>query len=85
VEHRGDAVSDRLPVAVDQGDVDREIDARPRHHLPLKGVAMQIDDARKDQKPAGIDVEGGARRRAVHGADFAVGDLKRRFADLPAE
>jgi hypothetical protein len=52
VEHRGDAVGDRLPVAVDQRDVDREIDARPRHHLPLERIAMQIDDARQHQKAA---------------------------------
>ena len=43
----GDAVADRLPVAVNERDVDREVDARTRHHLPLERIAMQIDNARQ--------------------------------------
>ena len=51
VKHRGDAVGYRLPVAFGQRDVDRKIDAGARHHLPLEGVAMDVDDARA--APAG--------------------------------
>jgi hypothetical protein len=40
-----DAVGDRLPVAVDQRDVDRKVDSGARHHLPLERIAMQIDNA----------------------------------------
>ena len=57
VKDRGDAVGDRLPVAVDQRHVDREIDAGARHHLPLEGIAMQVDDARQHQQAAGIEAE----------------------------
>jgi len=55
VENRGDAVTDRLPVTVDQRHVDREIDAGAGHHLPLKGVAMQIDNAGQHQQAAGVE------------------------------
>ncbi len=36
----GDAVADRLPVAVGQRHIDGKIDAGARHHLPLECVAM---------------------------------------------
>src|ERR1700688_553041 len=53
----GDAVADRLSVAVDQRHIDGKIDAGARHHLPLERITMQIDDARKDQKAAGIEAK----------------------------
>ena len=55
MEDGGDAVAHRLAVAVDQRDVDGEIDARPRHHLALEGVAVDIDDARKHHQTFGIE------------------------------
>ena len=63
VKHRGDAVGDRLPVAVDQRHIDGKIDAGARHHLPLERVAVQIDDARQHLQAAGIDAE----RHRAHG------------------
>ena len=57
MKNRGDAISDRLPVAVDQGHVDGKIDPGTRHHLPLERIAMQIDDSRQHQQVAGIDTE----------------------------
>ena len=50
-----DAIADRLPIAVDKRNVDREIDAGARHHLPLERVAMEIDDSRQHQQAIGID------------------------------
>ena len=44
-----DLFIDGLPVAVDQRHIDRKIDTRARHHLPLERIAMQIDDARQHQ------------------------------------
>jgi hypothetical protein len=55
VKHRGDAVGDRLPVAVAERDVERKTDARPRHHLPLEGVAVNVDDPGQDQQPRRVD------------------------------
>ena len=51
----GDAVADRLPVAVDERDIDGKIDAGARHHLSFERVAMQIDDARQHHETARID------------------------------
>ena len=82
VKDRGDAVADRLPVAVDQRHIDREIDAGARHHLPLECIAMQIDDARQHQQAAGIDARANRARGPIHGADFAAGDPQRGFAEF---
>ena len=62
----GDAVGDRLAVAVDQRHIDGKIDAGARHHLPLEGIAMQVDDARQHQQVAGVD------RRALRHARCAT-------------
>jgi hypothetical protein len=55
VKHRGDAVADRLAIAVGERHIDREVDTGTRHHLPLEGIAMQIDDAGQHQQVARVD------------------------------
>ena len=55
VKDRGDAIGDRLAVAVHQRDVDGKADAGPRHQLPLEGIAMNIDDAGQDIEPARVE------------------------------
>ena len=53
----GDAISDCLPVAVDQRHIYREIHARAGHHLPLERIAMQVDDARQYLEAARINMK----------------------------
>jgi hypothetical protein len=74
-----DAVRDRLPVAVDQCDVDRKIDPGARHHLPLERIAMQIDNARQHQQAAGIDTGRAVVVARTHGCDLAAGNPQRGF------
>ena len=74
-----DAVADRLPVAVDQRHIDRKIDAGARHHLPLEGIAMQIDNARQHQQAAGIDAGRAVAVVRTHGDDLAAGNPQRGF------
>ena len=57
MKNRGDAVPGRLLVAVDQGHINRKIDAGAGHHLSFERVAMQVDDSRQHQQVAGIDTE----------------------------
>ena len=80
-----DPVADRLPVAVDQRHIDRKIDAGARHHLPLEGVAMQIDNARQNQQAAGIDAGRAVAVVRTHGDDLAASDAQRGFDDFVAE
>src|SRR5262245_47556299 len=61
VEYGGDAVGDGLPIAFEQRHIDRKSDARPRHHLSLKGIAVDVDDPGQDHKAAGVDHPLGAR------------------------
>jgi len=70
VEHGGDAVCDRLTVAVDQGDIDRKVDASARHHLALERIAMEVDDTRQHEKIAGIKLERGGFLACIEAADF---------------
>ena len=79
MEDRGDAVRDRLPVAVDQRDVDREIDLGPRHHLPFERVAMQVDDAGQYQQVARIERDARARSGRTGLADFDRRRSRGRF------
>src|SRR5262249_56971994 len=53
-----------LPIAFEQRHIDRKSDARPRHHLPLEGIAVDVDDPGQDHKAAGVDHPLGARLRA---------------------
>ncbi len=69
VEHRGDAVRDHLPVALDERDVDRYVDAGPRHHLSLEGVAVDVDDTRQYEQAVGIERHAAGRVRAEPGDD----------------
>jgi hypothetical protein len=64
-----DAVGDGLPIAFDERNVDRKSHSRPRHHLSLEGIAVDVDDPGKDQKAAGVDRPLGARLRADAGDD----------------
>jgi hypothetical protein len=57
MKNRGDAISDGLPVTVDQRYIDGKIDTGARHHLSLEGVAMQIDYPRQHQQIAGIETK----------------------------
>ncbi|MGY3225600.1 hypothetical protein ACVIM5_006207 [Bradyrhizobium sp. USDA 4512] len=77
MEHGGDAVGDRLPVAVDQRHVGREVDAGARHHLPLERIAVQVDDAGQHQQATGIDVKRGATLLGVERADVATSGPQR--------
>jgi hypothetical protein len=61
MKYGGDAVADRLPVAVGQRHIGGKIDAGARHHLPLEGIAMQVDDPGKHLQAAGVK----AQRRAA--------------------
>src|ERR1700682_6848834 len=54
---RSDAISDGLPVTVDQRYIDGKIDTGAGDHLSLEGVAMQIDDPRQHQQIAGIETK----------------------------
>ena len=81
----GDAVADRLPVAVDKRHVDGKIDAGARHHLPLEGVAMEVDDTRQHQQAVGIDGERTAAMIRTDGDDLAACDPQRRVDNFVAE
>ena len=70
MEHRGDAVRHHLPVGIDECHVDREIDAGPRHHLPLETVAMDVDDAGQNQQAGGVDAQP-RRARLADAGDHA--------------
>ena len=85
VKHRGDAVGNRLAVAVDQRHVDGKIDTGSRHHLPLESVAMQVDDARQHQQATRIDGEWGAGLIAADTGDLAARGLQRSVAKFFAE
>src|SRR5690349_1085176 len=84
MKHRGDAVADRLAVAVDERDVDREIHAGARHHLPLEGVAMDVDDARQHQQAARVDRDRRASA-AVDLCDVLARDGQRGLGELRAD
>jgi hypothetical protein len=85
VKHRGDAVGDRLPVAVDERDVDRKIHARAGHHLPLECVAMQVDDSRQHQQPTRVDRKGAAALVGSDRADIAARDPQGAIRKFVAE
>jgi hypothetical protein len=59
--------------------IDRKIDAGARHHLPLEGIAMQIDNARQHQQAAGIDAGRAVAVVRTHGDDLAAGNPQRGF------
>ena len=80
-----DAVTDRLPIAVEQRHIDGKIDAGAGHHLTFERIAMQIDDAWQHQQAAGIDAKRAVARERIHGDDFTVRDLQRGFTDCSAE
>src|SRR5262249_50223929 len=84
MEHGGDAVGDRLPVAVDERDVERDVDPRARHDLPLKGVAVNIYNARKQQETSAVERAGAGLIR-TDGRDEPVvwADMHRRFLEAP--
>ena len=85
VKHRGDAVADRLAVAVGERHVDREVDPGARHHLPLEGIAMQIDDARQHQQVARVDRKPRPAARGIDLGDVLSGQGKRRLDELGAD
>jgi hypothetical protein len=80
----GDAVADRLPVAVGQRHIDGKVDAGARHHLPLEGVAMEVDDTRQHQQATGIDAQRAAAMVRTSGNDVAARDLQRGVGNLVA-
>jgi hypothetical protein len=55
MEDRGYAIADSLPVAIDKRNIDWKIYPRARHHLSFKGVAVDIDNPRQNQKIARIE------------------------------
>jgi hypothetical protein len=80
-----DAVADRLTVAVDERDIDGEINTGARHHLPLERIAVQIDDTRQHDEATCIDAESAAAGFRTHGADLAARNQQRRILDFVAE
>src|SRR5208337_2023336 len=72
VEDRGDAVRDRLAVAFHQRNVQGHMHAGTRHDLALEGIAVNIDDAGKDDEAASINGAAGTPLGADLG-DGAVG------------
>lgn len=85
VKYRGDAVADRLAVAVGERNVDREVDAGARYHLPLEGIAVQIDDAGQDQQIACIDRQPRPAARGVDPGDILSGHRQRRLDEVGAD
>src|SRR5262245_37880980 len=82
MEHGGDAVGDCLPVAVDKRDVERDVDARARHDLPLKGVAVNIDNARKQQETSAVECPGAGLIRTDGGNEpVARADVNGRILE----
>lgn len=55
MERRRDAVGNHLPIGIEERNVQRHLHAGPRHDLALKGVAMNVDDARKQKQAAGVE------------------------------
>src|SRR6516225_5014396 len=55
MKDRGDPVRYGLAVAVDESNVQRNIYAGPRHHLPFEGIAVNVDNARQDDQAVSID------------------------------
>ncbi len=72
MKHRGDAVRDDLAVGIDERDIEREVDTRPRHHLALERVAVNIDNARQQHQALGVDRMRRAAIRADLGDDAVV-------------
>jgi len=58
VEQRRDAVRDRLPITFMQRNVDGKHRGRTRQHLPLKRVAVDIDDTGQYQQTIRIETRG---------------------------
>src|SRR6476646_5957541 len=85
MKHGGDAVADRLPVAVGKRDVDREIDPGARHDLPFERIAMEVDDARQYPKAARIDIKRGARGVRADGIDIPLRNPQRGFDKLAVD
>src|ERR1041385_4587550 len=80
-----DPVGDDLPVAVEKRDIDREVDAGPRHHLPLERIAMQVHDARQHQQPTRVELDRAALTALADIADRATLHRERRFQNVAAE
>ena len=55
VKGSGDAVGRHLSIGIGKCDLQPDMHARPRHDLALEGVAVEIDNARQQQVPLGID------------------------------
>ncbi len=72
MKHRRNPVGNDLPVGVGERDVEREVDARTRHHLPFERIAMYIDDTRQQQETVGIDCAFRAAFRADFGNDAVI-------------
>ena len=85
MKHGGHAVADGLPVAVKQRQVDREIDAGARHHLPLERVAMEVDDARQHDEPARVDRQRTVPAFGSDGIDVAARRPHRGVLEFLAE
>src|SRR3954452_4848263 len=85
MKYRGDAVADRLAIAVGERHVDPKVDPGARHHLSLEGIAMQIDDSRQHQQVARVDRQPCPAARGIDLWDVRSGHEKRRFRELGAD
>jgi len=85
MENGGDAVTDRLAVAIKKGDVDGKIDTGSRHHLPLERVAVQIDDTRQHQEAPRIELDLAAEPAAADVVDLAICDRQRALQNFAAK
>ncbi len=82
VEGGGDAVGEQLPLGLGKRQADREVDAGPRLHLPLEGIAVDVDDPRQHQQAAGVEIV--TRRAASQRGDHAVFQQQIALVQPPA-
>ena len=73
MEDGGDAVGEGLAIALEQRDIERKRHARPWHQLAFEGVAVDVDDAGKNEKAPGVDRTFGRRIHADPGDDTRLG------------
>jgi hypothetical protein len=85
VKDRRYAIGDRLAVAVDQRYIDGKINAGTWHHLPLEGIAVQIDDSRQYLQIACIDGNRASCLLRAHGDNVAACYTQRGLMKFAAE
>jgi hypothetical protein len=85
VKDRRYAIGDRLAVAVDQRHIHGKINAGTWHHLPLEGIAVQIDDSRQYLQTVCIDGNRASCLLRAHGDNVAACYAQRGLMKFAAE